>query len=290
MKKELPQSQILVVIVTYNGMCWAERCVGSVRASSVPADILVIDNGSTDGTAEWMREHGVEVHSCPDNPGFGAANNIGLRIALERGYPFVYLLNQDAWVFPDCLARLVDAFRSAPDFGILSPVQYDGSEKRLDRNFERHCAGVLREGCPHPVKVCFVMAAHWLISSDCIRTVGGFSPVFNQYGEDDNYLHRAAFWGYNVGVVPAAGAVHDRQNRLDSRERHTRLKCIASVVKILDPRRMTLPVFLFEFLHLVLMGFYRLSITPWRKAVEICRRYPDLMKAKAESRQKGAFL
>ena len=79
-------SEILVIIVTFNGMRWIDRCIDSVRKSDVPADILVIDNGSTDGTVERLQKKSVEVRSNSANIGFGAANKIGLLEVLEKGY------------------------------------------------------------------------------------------------------------------------------------------------------------------------------------------------------------
>ena len=285
-----PKAEILVVIVMYNGMQWIEKCIGSVRASSVPADIIVIDNGSTDGSVAWLRRSGVELFLCPDNPGFGAANNIGFKTALERGYSYVYLLNQDAWVFPDCFGRLVDAFRRAPAFGILSPVQYDGSGVQLDGNFSRHCAKQLQEGRPNPDEVKFVMAAHWMLTAECIRATGGFSPAFHQYGEDDNYISRARRFGFLTGVVRDAGAVHDRARRKTGRKQKTMLKCIASIKKVCDPDRPAVLSLALELMHLAAMGVYRTSTLPWRSAVQLCRRFPFLKSCRKASLEKGAFL
>ena len=103
--------KILVIIVTYNGMKWIDRCLGSVYASGMPADVIVIDNGSSDGTPEYVGKQFPEavLISTGENHGFGKANNIGFSYALEKGYDYVYLLNQDAWIFPDTFSRLVDA-------------------------------------------------------------------------------------------------------------------------------------------------------------------------------------
>ena len=110
--------KVLAIVVTFNGMKWLERCLGSLRDSCPRPDVLVVDNGSTDGTREWVRENCPEVEMVlrDDNPGFGAANNIGLRLALERGYDYVYLLNQDAWVAKDTMRLLIDAHGRAGGF------------------------------------------------------------------------------------------------------------------------------------------------------------------------------
>ncbi len=68
-------------------------------------------------------------------------------------------------------------------------------------------------------EVSFVMAAHWLITKKCIETVGGFSPIFYHYGEDDNYINRTYYWKMKVGIVPSALAVHDRADSVWSEKK-----------------------------------------------------------------------
>jgi GT2 family glycosyltransferase len=153
-------SEILVIIVTFNGMRWIDRCIDSVRKSDVPADILAIDNGSTDGTVERLQKKSVEVRSNSANIGFGAANNIGLLEVLEKGYSYAYLLNQDAWVESDTFRLLMEAFEDS-SYGILSPVQYDGGGKKMDRQFAKRCKRYLKKDKDAAVvEVPFVMAAH----------------------------------------------------------------------------------------------------------------------------------
>ena len=201
--------RLCVIIVTYNSAQWVDRCLGSLRGSTVKADVTVIDNASSDNTVQLIREGYPEARiiESKTNLGFGAANNIGLREALQADYDFVYLLNADAWVEPDCLERLLDSFK--PGFGVLSPVQKD-AQGELDRNFAKKTSKFLNQSEEDIVEVPFVMAAHWMVSREALRTVGGFSPAFTQYGEDDNYIHRLRFHGLKCGVVPSAGAVHDR--------------------------------------------------------------------------------
>ena len=126
-------SEILVIIVTFNGMRWLEKCISSVRSSTVQADIIAIDNGSTDGSVEWLQKHGVQVVANNSNIGFGAANNIGMKLAIEEGYSYVYLLNQDAWLEPDTIEILLKGFEYSR-YGILSPVQNDASGRKMDKH------------------------------------------------------------------------------------------------------------------------------------------------------------
>ena len=121
----MKSNKILVIIVTYNAMKWAEKCFTSLRNSSVTSDVIVVDNGSTDGSQEFIHEHfpEVELIENKENLGFGRANNIGLRKALEDKYEYAYLLNQDAWVLPNTFEELIAVSEKHPEYGVLSPMQ-----------------------------------------------------------------------------------------------------------------------------------------------------------------------
>lgn len=235
--------RILIIIVTYNGMKWLDRCLGSAVMSETPADVIVIDNGSSDGTQEHILENFPEVKlvSTGENSGFGKANNIGLRYALEKGYEYVYLLNQDAWLYPETLGTLMDIMEQDRSIGILSPMQMAACEDRPDPRFAKKCPkrairdylSRWRTGKVYDTK--FVMAAHWMISKECLENVGGFSPAFRHYGEDDNFIHRARYKGYRICIYSGVGAIHDRELRPMSKESAMRLKCVASVVKLSNP-------------------------------------------------------
>ena len=294
------QPRVLAVVVTYNAMRWADRCLGSLLRSSLKPAVLVVDNGSSDGTREHVRSAFPEVRlECrPENPGFGAANNIGLRMALEEGFDFVYLMNQDAWVEEDTLELLAAAHR--PEFGVLSPVQ-NTAEGAPDANFQRWCGSSLRRAGAQPgktsmdavpgiVEVPFVMAAHWLVSRGALRKVGGFSPAFRQYGEDDNYIDRLHWHGFSCGVVPAASAVHDRSGRSLPKEGRMRLKCVAPVVKLSNPGGCLPLRLLAGLLELAGMSVKNLSAYPLRQIPALLRRYPELIRLRAASKAEGAFL
>lgn len=220
-------NRILVIIVTYNAMSWLERCLGSVLSSSIQSDIIVIDNGSTDGTQNYIKEHfpTVVIKQSTENLGFGKANNIGLQYALDHDYDYVYLLNQDAWIMPDAFEKLIEVQLKNPRFGIISPLQFQANMQHLDVNFNVLCGrctmlldDLIADELQDIYEVPVVMAAHWLISKECLRKVGGFSPTFPHYGEDDNYANRAQYHGFSIGIVPQAKAVHDRENRTISEE------------------------------------------------------------------------
>lgn len=282
--------KVLAIIVTYNGMQWIDRCLGSVRSAGI--DAFVVDNGSTDGTAQHIQSHFPEVKltASKENLGFGAANNLGFRAVLDGGYDYAYLLNQDAWLEKDTLSILLSA--AAPEYGILSPVQTD-AEGRLDRQFAKKCGRALKRAPAdsHGIKkVSFVMAAHWLVSRKAIEEVGGFSPVFSQYGEDDNWIHRAHYFGFKAGIVPGARAVHDRAGRRHSKEARMNLKCVSTVVRLSNPGNCLILRKTAEPLVLLGMAVKNGSSIPLKYLPALLRRYPEITRARAMSILPHAFL
>ena len=286
--------RVLVIIVTFNGLKWADKCFTSLRKSDFPVDVFVVDNGSSDGTPEYVREHFPEVmlHCTGENYGFGKANNIGLAHALSEGYDYVYLLNQDAWVQPDTIGSLIKAMEADPSYGILSPLQMTASMQTPDPRFALKCldrpAETYVRGRIYDVS--FVMAAHWLISRRCVETVGGFSPAYRHYGEDDNYIHRAVYHGFKVGFCGGVHAVHDRDMRPCTRTSAMRLKCVASVVKVSNPLNCPAVRAVLQPLELLAISVIRLSTDVLLYIPAFVRSLPKLLRLRKESMGRGAFL
>lgn len=212
---------IYAIIVTYNGLRWVDRCFSSLRRSSVPLVPVVVDNGSADGTVACIRCNYPEAmiirNAC--NRGFGQANNAGIRYALEHGADYVFLLNQDTWIFENTVEALLAA--ATPEYGIVSPVHLNGGGRALDGNFRIFLSAnpvpmledclTGRSGGIYPLP--FVNAAAWLLPRDTIVRVGGFDPLFFHYGEDDNYCQRVLYHGLKIGVVPASLICHDSNEK-----------------------------------------------------------------------------
>ncbi|UBZ07456.1 glycosyltransferase family 2 protein [Salegentibacter mishustinae] len=213
--------KVFIIIVTYNGMKWLARCL----ESTTPYPVIVVDNNSTDGTVDYIKSHYPEIilFEQKENLGFGQANNNGISYALDKGADFVFLLNQDAYLFPDTIENLIKLQKQNSKYGILSPVHINNDEDKLDANFSNYISFhknpylisdfVLRKPLKEIYPVPFVNAAAWLISKNCLQTVGGFDPIFFHYGEDDNYCQRLKFHDYKIGVTPNEFVIHDRSNR-----------------------------------------------------------------------------
>lgn len=211
---------IYAVIVTYNAMRrnWIERCIQSLQRSTCPVDIVVVDNGSTDGTRDYVPKHYQNIIWLPQqkNLGFGQANNVGIKYAMEHEADYVLLLNQDATIKEDSVEQMI---KVCGDDTLVSPIQLNGDGTRLDTLFKyvllqadnQLIDDMLVKG---NVKCVYengrYAAACWLLPATVIKKVGGFNPLFFQYSEDYNYLHRIKYHHLKVVLATHAFMCHDR--------------------------------------------------------------------------------
>jgi GT2 family glycosyltransferase len=217
---------VKVIVVTYNGLKWLPKSLASLKNSTINIDVLIIDNNSNDGTQLYVKEHfpGFTLVQSMVNLGFGKANNLGIELAMKANCDYVFLLNQDAYLEPGTIERLINIQKSCPELGVVSPFQYNGDGSDLDYNFkllinsqenllESDLSSCIPRLDGNVYSVRFVMAAMWLISSDCLKRVGMFDTTFSHYGEDNDYLNRARFHKFSVGVADCARGYHDREYR-----------------------------------------------------------------------------
>ena len=272
-------TKVLVIIVTYNGMQWLPRCIGSVSGS----DVFVVDNDSVDGSADWVQANcpGVKLVRSAENLGFSKANNLGFEYAVKKGYDYVYLLNQDAWLEEGALEKLVDAAEKHPEFAVLSPLQMTDGYGALDGQFAKRLPAMKKSGpameC-EPVEVKFVMAAHWLVPVRALKEIGMFSEFFPLYGQDDDWCNRARYHGWKVGIVPDARAVHDRAQRRESKDRIIdRNYRVGSLIRLCDINRPLWERFLFVCLFTLVKTVKYRSFLPVKHFIGICKLLPDLV-------------
>ncbi len=124
---------VSIIIPNWNGRRFLETCLPSLRCQTFGNfSVIVVDNGSTDGSAGWTRRvyPEMEVIELPENRGFGGAVNAGIRRSKS---PLIFLLNNDTELDPKCLERLVDAASIWPDADSFAPKMLDFFDRsRLD--------------------------------------------------------------------------------------------------------------------------------------------------------------
>lgn len=215
--------RLFAVVVTWNGEdCIAKRLYSLLNAS-IPMQIVVVDNASSDQTVEIVQA------ICPDaiifqltqNRGFGKANNIGIKYAYEHGAEHVLLINQDAYVDANTPKTRVALQQANPESAILSPLHLDATGRHLDRLFANHIGetasirelmsdALLKREIADIYHVDFINAAIWLLSRDCVTHIGLFNPTFDHYREDDEYVDRVRYKGFNVSLATTCYAYHQR--------------------------------------------------------------------------------
>lgn len=292
--------KVFVIIVTYKGFQWYERCFTSLRNSEYPVQTIVIDNASNDGTVEYIRENFPEIHliESKENLGFGRANNIGMRYAMDNGCDYVCLLNQDAWIEPNMLNELVRVHLNYPHYGLLSPMHITAEKDHLnmllnDGNYNYELLSDLYFGKKRDVyPISYVNAAAWLLPRDTIQRIGGFCPLFFYCGEDDDYMNRLRFHKIMMGLVPQVYIVHDSKNRLEGSKELANKAVSEGLHEIININLFLEPMQLFCYhLRKYVLSFFSdkkmLRSNHKQKLIYIFNRRKDLKRIRAQHKTIG---
>ncbi|TDE46041.1 glycosyltransferase family 2 protein [Flavobacterium rhamnosiphilum] len=223
--------KILTIIITYNGSKWIKKCIDSLQISTISTAIFVVDNASSDDTVSILETFkDIKIYRSSENLGFGQANNLGLKYALDNKYNYVFLLNQDTWIEKNTIEVLSVVAEKNKEYGIISPMHYFSDEKSLEYFFStrispQYCKDILSDFVIKGVEkmediypLNFINAACWLIPRKTLEIVGGFDPIFFHYGEDNNYCDRVNYHNMQVGIVPAVKIYHDCYNANNKKE------------------------------------------------------------------------
>jgi GT2 family glycosyltransferase len=208
---------VAVVIVNFNGERLLPECLAALRAQTLaPAEVLVADNGSRDGSVALLRAHHphVGVLELDRNHGFAGGANRG--VAATRA-PWVCVLNSDATPAPDWLQTLAAAPRAAKTWA-LGSVLVSATSGRIESAGDQYDpAGFaykllrdrpLSELPADPYPVFAAPGAAPVFRRDVFERLGGYEERFFLYYEDVDLAFRAILAGYHALMVPAARVTH----------------------------------------------------------------------------------
>ncbi len=241
--------QASVIVLGYNGKEFLEECLSSLLDQDMPLaqyEVLYVDNGSSDGSPELVRQRfpQVAVLQLDRNHGYAEGNNIGLRHA--RG-EFVIFLNQDTVVHSSWLRQLIEGVRSSPDVmaGHANIIQswypeYSGLAQRADVS-AAYTAELNRLGYAHyrrldssdrPVDVLFLHGVCIIIRRRIVEELDYvFDPDFFAYAEDMDLGLRVRALGYRCVLVPKAVVYHKHRLKTD-----LSMATVAKTVRIIRNR------------------------------------------------------
>ncbi|WP_436794081.1 glycosyltransferase family 2 protein [Actinospongicola halichondriae] len=222
-------SEIAVVVVNHNTVDLLAQCLESVVAEE-PADIVVVDHASTDGSVAMVRERFPDVGllACDDNPGYGAGVNRGIA---RTAAAWCLVLNSDTEVAAGCLDALAHHVTTHDDAAVVGPRLFDP-----DGSVQHSCypeptvgqmalqdlgllpliarIGPLARRHVHTAAYDEVRSVAWLLGAAlCIRrevweSLGGFDERYRMYFEEVDFCRRVRDAGSSVQLAPDAAVVH----------------------------------------------------------------------------------
>lgn len=217
----MTNSKVYIIVVNWNAKETLRQCLTSIQKYTAGSfEVVVVDNGSSDGSADMVRQEFPEAHLIVnrENLGFSKANNQGLRYAAAQGAQYMLLLNNDVFVSQsDWLSRMVGSIEANRAVGMVGCklVFPDGRIQHAGGTVRVSGAGHIGEGEADKGQydktrfVDYVTGAALLTKREVLVRIGlldeGFTPL---YCEDTDWCLRAAFCGYKILYTPNPKLVH----------------------------------------------------------------------------------
>jgi len=208
-KMDLPD--VSIIVVTYNTADMIMMCLDSLGLDAHPSmEVFVVDNASTDGGAETVRNRYPRVHLIvnKENRGFAAANNQVLPLCRGR---YLYYLNPDAKLTdPGLLAKCIRFMEACPEVGLAGTrmIHPDGTSQESISWWYPGQKFTRSEMVGLKGDIACVLGASMIARTDLIRRIGGFDERFLLYGEDQDLCLRVRRAGYEIGFVNDAVVLH----------------------------------------------------------------------------------
>ena len=253
--------KVTVVIPNYNGLKFMEPCFAALEAQSEKNfNVLVVDNGSTDGSVEWLKESGIPSVFLPENIGFPGAVNIGIKKAET---PYVILLNNDTEPKPDYIREMIRMIERSPKiFSVSSRIIQLHHKELMDDAGDMYSllgwavqrgVGQPVAGYKKPCRVFAACAAAAIYRREVFEEIGYFDESHFAYLEDVDVGYRARIYGYDNVYCPAAELYHVGSGTSGSKYNSFKVKLAARNNLYLNYKNMPLLQLLFN-LPFLLIG------------------------------------
>jgi GT2 family glycosyltransferase len=213
---------VVNVILNTNRKQDTLACLASISESTYTnQQTIVLDNASSDGSAHAIRSAYPEVRIVEliENLGYAGNNNVGIKEALACGADWIFILNEDTLMAPDCLEKLLAAAQADHRIGIVGPMVYHHDEPSviqsagviLGDNWRSIHLGQNEEDCgqfPVSHQVDGISGCAILVRKDLVEQVGVLDERFYYYWEETEWCVRAKKHGWVIAHVPEAKLWH----------------------------------------------------------------------------------
>ena len=217
-----------VIILNWNGLELLKKFLPGVKeyTTAPEVDLIVADNGSSDGSVKWLKTHLPEVRILEFDKNYGFAEGYN-RAIRETNYPFSLLLNSDVEVTPDWWRPLLDFLEANPDAGAVQPkiksyinkdfFEYAGAAGGfLDALGFPYCRGRILDIVEKdegqydgdPIDVCWASGAALCVRTDIYLKLGGLDPLFFAHMEEIDLCCRMLVAGYRVCAISDSEVFH----------------------------------------------------------------------------------
>lgn len=205
-----------IIIPNYNGLRFMEPCLRALEGQDCQDfEVLVVDNGSTDGSVLWLEDRGIPAIFLPENTGFSGAVNVGIRAART---PYVILLNNDTEAEPGYVGALIRAIEASPRIFSVSPKMVQLCRKDLmDDGGDMYSVmgwayqrgvGQEVERYDRPCHIFSACAGAAIYRREIFEEIGYFDEMHFAYLEDIDVGYRAKIAGYYNRYCPQAVVYH----------------------------------------------------------------------------------
>ena len=213
--------RIVAVVVTFNRQALLHRLLGVLRATPQLAEIVVVDNASTDGTGEWLgalAPDGVPVHAVTlgSNKGGAGGFHEGLRLAMERGADLAWLMDDDGVPVAGSLDLLLEHSGDFDFWGpavlaeqdpsrLCFPIRLPGRAQVVHAMADAEAEAAKHDGLLHDIVIPFNGV---LVTRELVDRIGLPREEFFIWGDDHEYRLRAEKAGARIATVVDAHFLH----------------------------------------------------------------------------------
>lgn len=197
-------SRTSIIIPTFNGRSFLQECLYAIKKYTTPPyEVIVVDNGSTDGTEDICLREEVLYVSVPNRLGFPAACNVGMRVASGNE---LLLLNNDVLVTPRWLDNMLACLYAEAGTGIVGPMtDYASGKQQVKLEYTDLFEAAERFNQPNPAKwmtVERIVGLCFLFRRELLERIGYLDESFSPgHYEDDDYCYRARLAGYTLKIA-----------------------------------------------------------------------------------------